>query len=113
MEQEKNFEQENINFENNEVNNEKLDDVSGGAYWYAGKYAQDPEHPWEVIDDETGEIMGSYATKRQAKQEAKLKGSSTVRYYRLKTLNKKYDAWKQHDEFSDLKQQSTGYKNPY
>lgn len=103
MEKEKNFEKENINFDNNGVNNEKLDDVSGGAILYAGKHAQDPEHPWEVIDAKTGEIIGSYATKRQAIQEEQREASSNVCFYRPNTLTMRYDAWKQHDKFSELK----------
>jgi len=113
MKQAKNFEKENINFDNNGVNNEKLDDISGGAYWYAGKHSEDPEHPWEVIDDETGEVLGRYRTELQAKQEAQAKGSSNTRYYSKKTLDNKRDAFKQHNNYKDTKQISTGYKNTF
>ena len=103
----------NINFKKDEVNNNSLNDVAGGAYWYAGKYAGDKKHKWEVIDDETGKVLGRYATKAEAKAEAELKGSSNVRYYKISTINAKRDAWKQHMEHIDSKQQNTGYKNPY
>ena len=94
------------------ISGEKAGGVAGGAIFDAGRYAGDQNHKWEVIDDKTGEVLGRFGSKKQALSEAKEKGSSTERYYKMSTVEKKRDAWKQHNKFEDTHQSDT-FSNPY
>lgn len=98
-----------------ELTNIELENVTGGAYWYAGKHAVDKKHKWELIDDVTGKILGSFATAKQAKSEARLHGLSVTRYYFLSTILKKRDAYDQHMRMSPdlLYRQNGEWVNPF
>ncbi len=98
-------------FEN--ISEEKADDVSGGAIFYAGRHAGDHDHKWEVIDDQTGNVLGRYGSKKQALLEAEEKGSSTDRYYKMNTIYKKRDAWKQRNKYKNVEQSDNNFFNPF
>ena len=91
------------------LSEENLDDVSGGAVFYAGKWAGDEAHPYEVLDDASGNVTGRVGTMEEAKAAAKRQGQSTVRYYRMSTVGKKRDAYKQYMKYKDLDK----FDNPY
>lgn len=89
------------------------DDVSGGAIFYAGRWAGDKKHKWEVLDDTTGNVLGRYNSKQLAEAEALNKDVSTERYHLMSSVNKKRDAYKQHAKFEDVKKSDSNFENPF
>ena len=64
---------------NAQVSDDLLESASGGYVFYAGEYAGDEYNPWEVIDDENGNVLGRFATENQAKRMAVRKGQTTAK----------------------------------
>lgn len=62
---------ENENDLNKQVSSEQLEDVSGG---YINWDSYDEE--WNVIDDNTGELIGYNGTKKAAEEKARMRGFS-------------------------------------
>lgn len=75
------------------VSGEDLGNVAGGAVFYAGRWAGDKDHPWEVINDETGRVESRWATKKDAYAAANKEGQSTERYYLMSSIKKKRDSY--------------------
>ena len=58
--------------ENKKVSDNELENVAGGMVFNAtGTSEADPSRPWEVIHNNTGEILGRYSTQDEACQAAK------------------------------------------
>lgn len=100
--------------ENEKINNDDLEDVSGGYIFHVGKEdTPDPEHRWEVIDDKTGKVLGRYSTRKQARAEADYKGASKSRIWRGNYLKKLRDAYKQHAKYENEKPLDTDWEPPF
>ncbi|MCR5774610.1 MAG: hypothetical protein K6G42_05950 [Lachnospiraceae bacterium] len=57
--------------ENNKINEDRLDEVSGGIIFDAsGIDGADKNNPWEVLDDTTGERVAGYPSESAARQAA-------------------------------------------
>lgn len=95
--------------EANAISDEDLENVGGGAIFYAGRYAGDRDHKWEVLDDETGDVVSRWGTKKDALKAARRAGESNERYYRMSTVEKKRDSYRQWEKYKDKDK----YVNPY
>ncbi|HAG69622.1 MAG TPA: hypothetical protein DCL38_06585 [Lachnospiraceae bacterium] len=52
---------------NNILNDEELNAVSGGFLFNAsGIQGSDPNHPWEVIDNTNGNVLGRFSSQQEA-----------------------------------------------
>lgn len=60
-----------------ELSEEQLENASGGLVFYAKFGAGNPNKPWEVIDDVTGEVRGRYKDEKSAINAARKKKQST------------------------------------
>lgn len=60
-----------------ELSEEQLESASGGLVFYAEFGAGNPNKPWEVIDDVTGEVRGRYKDEKSAINAARKKKQST------------------------------------
>lgn len=58
------------------VKNSELEKISGGHVFNAGGCSRTPSFPYEVINDNTGDVEGRYKTYDQAVEGAKRKGLS-------------------------------------
>lgn len=97
-----------------ELGDEEVGDVSGGYIFHVGaKDTPDPQHRWEVIDDRTGDVLGRYATRKQAIQEAKMKGVKLSRIWRGGYLQKLRDAYRQHEKYKTIRPSQTDWEPPF
>lgn len=96
-----------------ELNEKDVGGVSGGGIYDMGVHTMDPGNPWVVLDDNTGDFLGFYGSKKQALQEAKAKGVSTVRYWSGKTVDKMQRAYKQHKKYENRLKKNVDFNNPY
>ncbi len=55
------------------LNDEQLNDVSGGSIYYA---KGDSKRPWQAVDDKTGVAIGNYGTSKEAARAAWKNGQS-------------------------------------
>ena len=55
------------------LDDEQLNDVSGGAVYHA---KGDSKRPWQVVDDQTGVSLGNYETSEKAARAAWRNGQS-------------------------------------
>jgi len=54
------------------LNDEELEQVSGGMILYAGGLPEcDPYRPWEVIHNNTGEVLSRWSTQQEAEYAAR------------------------------------------
>ena len=58
--------------ENNKINDEKVSEVSGGMIFYSeGSPDYDPYRPWEVINNNNGQVLDKFPTRDAAVEYAK------------------------------------------
>ena len=62
-----------------ELHSNEMEQISGGYIFDASRFYSDIVFAWEVIDDETGNVMAVCATSDMAMQEAAALGLSTRR----------------------------------
>ncbi len=65
-----------------------LDDLDGASGGYIYSNGDDPEYPYELIDDKTGDVLAYFARKQDAIESARLDNISTreITWEQLKTL---------------------------
>lgn len=83
MENSKKHEPEKRNL--NDLNPENLESVAGGYVYYASNH---PDFKYEAIDDKTGNVLGRYRTKEDAKFAAKKFGNSDELISKYRTLER-------------------------
>lgn len=105
MSEEKKQDQANL------VEDENLDEVAGGAIFHAPeRVAGDKEHRWEVLDDKSGNVLGRFGTKKEAKDYCEHNRISTNRIFRFSRVEKMRDAYQQHQKYYE---DDPNWKNPY
>ena len=81
---------------NNKIDDNDLENVSGGVLFNStGISGADPEKPWEVLDDHTGEIIyfngvkQVFKTRKEAIEAAKRLGLNTMEFTWDQVLEKR------------------------
>ena len=81
---------------NNKIDDNDLENVSGGVLFNStGISGADPEKPWEVLDDHTGEIIyfngkkQVFKTRKEAIDAAKRLGLNTMEFTWDQVLEKR------------------------
>lgn len=57
--------------ENNKINEDSLDEVSGGMVFNAAGYEGDPNLPWEVVANNDCHVIRAFSTQAEACEYAK------------------------------------------
>ena len=96
----------------NLVEEENLKDVAGGAIFKTPDCIKgDPDHRWEVLNDQTGEVLARFADKGQAEEYCIKNNISSNRILAMGRVEKMRDAWKQHKKYYG--DSDPNWKNPY
>lgn len=95
----------------NVTTDEQVEDVSGGAIFdasnpnnelfvvFSRSVAGDRRHPWEVLDDVSGNVLARFGTKKEAQDYCQHYRVSPKRIRTMAQVEQMRDAWNQHQEY--------------